>query len=804
MDLAEAFFTANPDDTVLSSEITLENHILLAYLDGKSHVHWILHYQNDPQAEDNNPVIPALPIFNSDPDFCTARCPDSDVTPIVRIPWGERNINYFRYNLYALSADKVLSYERLLTNLGNDLPNQNLDLAAMEFVDVGRGMRVRNQRTLLNYYDLAIGHETPNFVWSLVRKKQPQRDSDRNASAAGPVPDLTAVPVGSTLVSSSTSALPLSVTIVPQIPTTSTVAPPQGLSPVIQQLSLPQVPAHSWQPVGESSRMGAVGHFGLPSLVHTMYSSLGPQRNTAAPGHSADLRPTLPAVGPSSTASPSLPAAGTQEYTSRDTYATSTRSSLALPAPQPASTIEFALPSPQTRQPASPASPRGDTSCPSPPRSPPTLSAAPASSPACPTTALSSTAFPSSPPITFPIIRTASAPSCPAPLLVSTTLPPSPTAALATHSDPRASCPPLMAIPVTSPTHLTSIGGSTATMSSHRKVPRALGTPLPISLTLRSPPLASLASSQGTSPSPLGLVPTPTPSPRPHVSASSKSYLPSTNKKETESNLAAPVTITSSGKNRPSTDCEVSTNTNNKFSLTKFKLPIINISDDDHDDNDHTIINKDHNQHLDQDSDISTVTGKDSDDDNDFEMTDYIDDEESGETDSHETSAGWKYEKELDEINEDQAWRSEKDTNVCRQEEDRSQEDNTAKEAEAEQGEEQEQEEQEQEQEEQKQEVEVEQVEQVEQVEVEEEDLDPQPATKRRLAAPSSKATHKRAKLAIPTSSSAVGRPQRRNPGENISQDMYLVSTVTQPLQASLAATDSFSPANQSLSVEDR
>jgi len=85
----------------------------------------------------------------------------------------------------------------------------------------------------------------------------------------------------------------------------------------------------------------------------------------------------------------------------------------------------------------------------------------------------------------------------------------------------------------------------------------------------------------------------------------------------------------------------------------------------------------------------------------------------------------------------------------------------------------------------------------------EEEDLGPQPATKRRIAAPS-KATHKRAKLAIPTTSSAPGRLQRQNSSENIPQDMYLVSTVTQPLQGSVAAKDGFSPENQSLSAADR
>ena len=798
MDLTEAYLTANPDDTVLSSEIALENHILLAYQFGKSHVHWILHCRNEPQADHNNFVIPALPIFNRDEDFWRALCPDKDFTPVVRIPWGERNINYFRYNLYLPSRDKVVSYELLLANLRNELRNYNLDLAEMELVDVGRRMRVRNQRTLINYYHLAIGHQTAKLVLSLLRRNQPQPNSGQNASAAGLLPDLNAVPVCTTPVSSLTLAPPLSVTMVPQIPMAPAVAPPRRLSPIIQQLPLPQVPAHSWQPVGESSRMGAAGHFGLPSLVHTMYSSDRPQRHTTAPGHSPAIQPTFAAVGPGFTSSPARPSSGTEEYTSQDTCAASTRSPMAPPAPQPASPMDFALPTCQTQQPASPA--RRGTPCPPPHGSPPTLPRPPAASPAFPTTTLSSTAFPSSPPITFPITPPASARGCPAPLVVSPPLPSSPKAAPATHSDSTACGPALMATPVTSPIHLTSTISSTLTPSSHLNIPGTLETPLPISLAPSSPALASLASSHSTSPSPPGLVPTPTRSLRPRVSASSKFHSPSTSKEETgsltasgnrrstrtitrplcyaESTLATPVTIKSSGNKRPSTDFKVSAHTHNKASLTKFKLQTINISDDDDDDNDDTSNNNDHGEDLDEDSDISTASWDDS-DDNDFEMTDCMDEEESDEGDSEEASLSWQYGKELDEIDEDQEWPSQKDSKVGRQEEGGRREDDAAEEAEMEQ-------------------------------EEEEEDLDPQPATKRRIAAPS-KATHKRAKLAIPTTSSTVGRPQPENPSENMTQGMYLVSTVTKPLQAtletvksSLAANDSFSPANQSLSPEDR
>lgn len=622
-------------------------------------------------------VIPALPIFNRDQDFWSIRCPDTHVIPIVRIPWGERNINYFRYNLYPPSADKVLSYERLLTNLENDLPNHNFDLAEMEFVDVGRSMRVRNQRTLINYYDLAIGHESPNLIWSLLLKRLPQQNSDRNGPAAGLLPDLTAVLVGSTLVSSSTPAPPLSVTMVPQIPIPPAVAPPRRLSPVIQQLPHPQVPAHTWQPVGESSRMGAAGYFGLPSLVHTMYSSLRPRGNSAAPGHSPAIRPILAAVQPSSTCSAALPSCGTAEYTSRDPYAASTRSPLAALAPQPASPIVFAPPTPQTPQPANPV--RRDTSRPPPPGSSPTLPPPPAASPAFPSSTLSSIPFPSPTPILFPITPPASAPSCPAPLIISPVLTLSPTPSPATHSDSTASHPALMATPVTAPTLPASIIGSTPTVSSHLKMPQALVTPLPISPTGPSPSLASLPSSQATSPSPPALVPTPTRSLRSRASPSSKSYSPSTcneesgpltasgNRRSTrtytrrlfyaESNLATLVTIKSSGNNGPSTDCKVSTDTNNKGCLTKFKLPTIDISDDDDDNINDSSDHKQHNQDLEEESDISTVICDDS-DDNDFEMTDCIDEEESGAGDSDEASPGWQHGEEWDEIDQPEEWLS--------------------------------------------------------------------------------------------------------------------------------------------------
>ena len=793
MNLTEAFFTPNPDDTDLSSEMALENHIVLAYLHRKSHVHWILHYRNETQAEDNNFVIPDLPIFNRDEDFPRAPCPDYPVEPVVRIPWEERYIYYFPYNLYAGLEDKVVSYEQLLVNLGNQLQKYNLDLAKMELIDKGRSMRVRNQRTLINYYHLAIRYQTVKLEWSLLGKKQPELNSHQNASAAGHVPDLAPVPVGSTPVSSSTQALPLSATMVPQIPMALVVNPPRRQSPVIQQLPLPQEPAHSWQPVGESSRMGAAGYFGLPSLVHTMHSSLRPRPNTVAPGHSTAIRPTLAVVRPTSTYSPALPSSGTEEYTSQDTCATSTRSLLAPSGPQPASPMDLALPAPQTPQPAS--SSLRDTSCSPEPESQPTLPHPPAASPAFPTTALSSTLFPSSPPIAFPITPPASGPSCPDPLVGSPSLPSSLTAAPATRSNWTAGHPALMATPETSPTHLTT---------SHLKIPLALQASLPISLTPQSHRLASLASSQATSPSPPGLVPTPTRSLRPRVSASSKSDLPSTSNEETrslaasgnrhsartitqplcyaESNLGTMVTIKSSDNNRSSTDFKVSTITNNKASLIKRKTLTIDISDedddDDDDDDDDSSDNKDHDENLDENSDISTVTCDDS-DDNDFEMTDYMDEEEPGEEDSDEASPGWQDGEELDESDEDEEWPSQKDTKVAQQKEKWRQDGNTAEEAELE----------------------------LEEEEEEEEELDPQPATKttkRRITGPS-KATHKRAKLAIPTTSTAAERPQPENPGENIAQDIYLVSTKTQPLhQDSLAADDSFSPANQPLSLRDR
>ena len=225
-----------------------------------------------------------------------------------------------------------------------------------------------------------------------------------------------------------------------------------------------------------------------------------------------------------------------------------------------------------------------------------------------------------------------------------------------------------------------------------------------------------------------------------------------------ESNPATPVTLKSSANNERLANFKGSTVTNKcvrplgNSGLTHSNHPISIISDDDDDGNHDTGNYQDKDEDLDEDKDISSVTCDDSDDDDfemtdpadddDFEMTDPADEEESSEGDS---DPGWQYGRHQD---------------------------NSAEEVEEE----------------------------------EEDDLDPQPATKRRTAA-HSKATYKRAKLARPTTPSTGQRPQR----ENITRDTYLVSTVTQPLQAiletagdSLATNDGLSPADQSLSVPDR
>ena len=113
--------------------------------------------------------------------------------------------------------DRIISYDQLLTNLRNDLQNNNLDLPDIEFVDLGRSMRVWNQRIMINYYDVAIGYGTRNLVWSLL-PKQRQPNSDSNTSAPDLPPDMTVVQISSCPVSSSAQALPLSVIIAQQIP----------------------------------------------------------------------------------------------------------------------------------------------------------------------------------------------------------------------------------------------------------------------------------------------------------------------------------------------------------------------------------------------------------------------------------------------------------------------------------------------------------------------------------------------------------------------------------------------------------
>lgn len=95
MDFTEGFFTPNPDDTVLSSEITLENHIHLAYLHGESHVHWILRCRNEPSAEDNNFSIPVLPIFGNDETSRGGSCQDDHGKPAIQIPWGGATYSIF-------------------------------------------------------------------------------------------------------------------------------------------------------------------------------------------------------------------------------------------------------------------------------------------------------------------------------------------------------------------------------------------------------------------------------------------------------------------------------------------------------------------------------------------------------------------------------------------------------------------------------------------------------------------------------------------------------------------------------------
>jgi hypothetical protein len=247
--------------------------------------------------------------------------------------------------------------------------------------------------------------------------------------------------------------------------------------------------------------------------------------------------------------------------------------------------------------------------------------------------------------------------------------------------------------------------------------------------------------------------------------------------------------------NRGSTDSKASTNTDNPTpslsaaSLSATSLPqskdgaTIIISDND-DGNDDTHNRQDDGENADDDRDISSATC-DNVDDEDFEMTDFIDEEEeSDDEDSDEANPGSLYGEKLHEVEEDEEWLSQRSAKASDQEQDTSKGGNVAEEEQGEQGEQQQQE--------------------------EEENLYPQPVSKRPLAEVST-ATYKRAKLSIPTTSRTLHRAERRNPGNDAAQGIYLVSTITQPLQAipeavgsNLAVNNNLLPVKKSLGAADR
>jgi hypothetical protein len=166
-DLTEFFFTTNPDDdTLLLSEIGLENHIELAYWRREPHIHWILHCQKELVEGDRGCDFPAVPSFTNVQDSGECRWSEKDILLSIRIPCCKRRVNYFVRNLYQSVDNRVISYSRLLTNLQHDLQTYNLDLSVMELVDLSRNIRVRNQRALSNYYQVAIAHGARNVEWT--------------------------------------------------------------------------------------------------------------------------------------------------------------------------------------------------------------------------------------------------------------------------------------------------------------------------------------------------------------------------------------------------------------------------------------------------------------------------------------------------------------------------------------------------------------------------------------------------------------------------------------------------------------
>ena len=162
---------------------------------------------------------PGLPTFNNDASWGEIRCLERDMPLAIHLPSSERNVNIFGHNLYERPENTVLSYQKLLARLRQELRDYDLDLGAMELVDVDRNMRVLNQRSLINYFRVAIIHGAQKLQFSLLPTES-RRNSHGNTPAGGI--------------------------------------------------------AAALQKTGESSDMGARGIFGPSGLVHPVYSNPRP------------------------------------------------------------------------------------------------------------------------------------------------------------------------------------------------------------------------------------------------------------------------------------------------------------------------------------------------------------------------------------------------------------------------------------------------------------------------------------------------------------------------------------------------
>jgi hypothetical protein len=280
LDPTQAFFTTDPDDTVLGSEIALENHIQLAFRKGESHVHWILHSWNASGPSGGGFNAPALPAFKNEQPSVKSRCSEMDIAlAICVVPCGGRNINYFVHNLYESRANRVISYQQLLTRLRDDLRNDDVDLGAMELVDVLRNMRIPNRRALINYFRLAIIHRTLNLQLTLL-PTEPQENSNENTSTLG---------------------------------------------------------ITSLQQTGESSAMGAAGIFGPSGLVEPVRSHRIPRRIPLADRPSPSILPPSATVSHTLTSAPAPPSSGRLSPSSPSTTSMSRNTRDSRPASEPAS-----------------------------------------------------------------------------------------------------------------------------------------------------------------------------------------------------------------------------------------------------------------------------------------------------------------------------------------------------------------------------------------------------------------------------------------------------------------------------------